>query len=80
MVRKAYWVKIRLSDLSLIDAKQVALDYGARWTAGDDFHTFGRFYIIEADMPERKTFRATFVDWRTGEVAGQCETYDLTYR
>ena len=80
MVRKAYWVKIRISDLSLIDAKQVALDYGARWTAGDDFHTFGRFYIIEADMPGRKTFRATFVDWRTGEVAGQCEVYDLAYK
>ena len=80
MVRKAYWVKIRISDLSLIDAKQVALDYGARWTAGDDFHTFGRFYIIEADMPGRKTFRATFVDWRTGEVVGQCEVYDLAYK
>ena len=80
MVRRIYWVKIRLSDLSLIDAKQVALDYGAHWTAGDDFHTFGRFYIIEADMPERKTFRATFVDWRTGEVAGQCSVYDLKFR
>ena len=80
MVRRIYWVKIRLSDLSLIDAKQVALDYGALWTAGDDFHTFGRFYIIEADMWERKLFTATFVDWRTGEVAGRCSVYDLTYR
>ena len=79
MTRSIYWVKIRLSDLSLVDVKPVLRD-DADWTAGDDFHTFGRFYIIEADMWEKKLFTATFVDWRTGEVAGQCSVYDLKFR
>lgn len=78
MGRTAYWVKIRLSDLTIVDVKRVLQD-NAGWYAGDDFLTFGRFYVIEGNVEASKTFTATFIDWRTGEVAGQCTVNDLKF-
>lgn len=77
--RAVCWMKIRLSDLTLIDAKRVLQDDGA-WYAGDDFHTFGRYYVIETNQPIGKIFTATFIDWRTGEIAGQCTVNDLSFK
>ena len=76
--RTIWWVKIRLSDLSIVEAKQVLQDR-AEWYAGDDFLTCGRFYVIEANFRQSKSFTATFVDWRTGEVAGQCSVQNVHF-
>lgn len=76
--RTIWWVKMRLSDLSIVEAKQVLQDR-AEWYAGDDFLTCGRFYVIEANFKQSKSFTATFVDWRTGEVAGQCSVQNVHF-
>ena len=68
--RTICWVKFSMENLDIVEAKRLFQDGGA-WAGADDFLTFGRFYVVEADLRGLSKFRATFIDIRTGEVVAK---------